>query len=53
MHRAALSLLVALAMGAAAAFAQEESIVVASTTSTQDSRLFRHILPRVQGKDRH
>jgi tungstate transport system substrate-binding protein len=29
----------------ASAFAQEKSIVVASTTSTQDSGLFEHILP--------
>ena len=35
------------------ALAQEKSIVVASTTSTQDSGLFGHILPHVQGQDRH
>jgi len=31
------------------AIAQEKSIVVASTTSTQDSGLFSHILPAFQG----
>src|SRR3954465_5904564 len=32
------------------AFAQEKSIVVASTTSTQDSGLFNHILPKFKTK---
>src|SRR6202158_635811 len=32
-------------LGAAPAHAQDKSIVVASTTSTQDSGLFGHILP--------
>jgi tungstate transport system substrate-binding protein len=32
-------------LAASAAFAQDKSIVVASTTSTQDSGLFGHILP--------
>ncbi len=32
------------------AVAQEKSIVVASTTSTQDSGLFKHILPRFEAK---
>ena len=32
------------------AFAQEKSIVVASTTSTQDSGLFGHILPMFKAK---
>src|SRR5690242_12278045 len=32
------------------AFAQEKSIVVASTTSTQDSGLFGHILPIFKAK---
>lgn len=36
---------VVLAMGSGTALAQEKSIVVASTTSTQDSGLFGHILP--------
>jgi len=34
----------------AAAFAQDKSIVVASTTSTQDSGLFGHILPLFKAK---
>jgi tungstate transport system substrate-binding protein len=34
----------------AVAFAQEQSIVVASTTSTQDSGLFAHILPLFKQK---
>jgi tungstate transport system substrate-binding protein len=40
----ALGLLIAV-LGVAPAAAQEKSIVVASTTSTQDSGLFGHILP--------
>ena len=32
------------------AFAQDKSIVVASTTSTQDSGLFGHILPMFKAK---
>src|SRR3954452_21776919 len=44
-----LSLLLALGVGAAASFApamaQDRSIVVASTTSTQDSGLFGYLLP--------
>lgn len=35
---------------ATAAFAQDKSIVVASTTSTQDSGLFSHILPLFKAK---
>src|SRR6059058_5755031 len=35
---------------AGAAFAQDKSIVVASTTSTQDSGLFGHILPLFKSK---
>src|SRR5690349_14000414 len=34
----------------ATAFAQEKSIVVASTTSTQDSGLFGHLLPVFKAK---
>ena len=34
----------------ASAFAQDRSIVVASTTSTQDSGLFGHILPLFKAK---
>src|SRR5436309_4793582 len=46
-------LLIAAAAGlafAGSAFAQEKSIVVASTTSTQDSGLFGHILPLFKAK---
>jgi tungstate transport system substrate-binding protein len=39
-----------LALGATAALAQDKSIVVASTTSTQDSGLFGHILPLFKQK---
>ena len=45
------STLAALVMlGGVPAFAQDQSIVVASTTSTQDSGLFDHILPHFEGK---
>jgi tungstate transport system substrate-binding protein len=37
-------------LGAAPAIAQDKSIVVASTTSTQDSGLFGHILPAFKAK---
>ena len=37
-------------IAASAAFAQDKSIVVASTTSTQDSGLFGHILPAFKKK---
>src|ERR1044071_2969751 len=40
----------ALALTTAAALAQEKSIVVSSTTSTQDSGLFSHILPLFKAK---
>ena len=40
----------ALALTAAVSLAQEKSIVVASTTSTQDSGLFGHILPIFKAK---
>jgi tungstate transport system substrate-binding protein len=46
-------ILMALAASAAlcvSAFAEEKSIVVASTTSTQDSGLFEHILPLFRAK---
>ncbi len=39
-----------LALGVAPALAQDKSIVVASTTSTQDSGLFGHILPLFKQK---
>jgi tungstate transport system substrate-binding protein len=45
--------LIAVAAGvlfAASVFAQEKSIVVSSTTSTQDSGLFGHILPLFKAK---
>jgi tungstate transport system substrate-binding protein len=48
-RRALLSLAAALALGAPA-LAQDKSIVVASTTSTQDSDLFGHILPLFKAK---
>jgi len=48
-RRAFLALAFAAALSAPA-FAQEKSIVVASTTSTQDSGLFGHILPIFKAK---
>ncbi len=39
-----------LTVGGASAIAQDKSIVVASTTSTQDSGLFDHILPLFEAK---
>jgi tungstate transport system substrate-binding protein len=42
--------MLALLAGPAPALAQEQSIVVASTTSTQDSGLFEHILPLFEKK---
>jgi tungstate transport system substrate-binding protein len=47
------TLLAALALGIVAAaptLAQEKSIVVSSTTSTQDSGLFGHVLPLFKSK---
>ncbi len=41
---------IALAIGASPALAQDKSIVVSSTTSTQDSGLFGHILPLFKAK---
>ena len=43
-------LVLSLAVGALPVAAQEKSIVVASTTSTQDSGLFGHILPLFKAK---
>jgi tungstate transport system substrate-binding protein len=40
----------ALALATAAAQAQDKSIIVASTTSTQDSGLFGYLLPKVKEK---
>ncbi|MEP9398691.1 extracellular solute-binding protein [Mesorhizobium sp. KR2-14] len=45
-----LSALFLLAAGSAATLAEERSIIVASTTSTQDSGLFGHILPLFKEK---
>src|SRR5262249_39334996 len=42
--------IVALLIGATPAVAQDKSIVVASTTSTQDSGLFGYILPMFKAK---
>ena len=47
---AALAAFAMLAAGGTAAVAQDRSIVVASTTSTQDSGLFDHILPLFEAK---
>src|SRR5262245_33751352 len=44
------ALIVALLISATPAMAQDKSIVVASTTSTQDSGLFGHILPMFKAK---
>ena len=50
-RRTLLSLAIAIALaGSTIASAQEKSIVVASTTSTQDSGLFNHILPLFKAK---
>jgi tungstate transport system substrate-binding protein len=50
-RRFALILGIATALTSAApAIAQERSIVVSSTTSTQDSGLFGHILPLFKAK---
>ena len=50
MRRSLIVLTAALLAGAAPALAQDKSIVVASTTSTQDSGLFGHILPIFKAK---
>ena len=51
------TLIAAAALGAvviaAPALAQDKSIVVASTTSTQDSGLFEYLLPLFKTEDRH
>src|SRR5258708_27949877 len=49
-RRRLLALAVAITFVGMPAFAQEKSIVVASTTSTQDSGLFGHILPMFKAK---
>ncbi len=48
--RRCLIAIVAGMVSTATAFAQDKSIVVASTTSTQDSGLFGHLLPRFKAK---
>jgi tungstate transport system substrate-binding protein len=48
-RRFLMALAISLALGASA-LAQDKSIVVASTTSTQDSGLFGHILPLFKAK---
>jgi tungstate transport system substrate-binding protein len=50
MFRRVLALTTAFLFVATAALAQEKSIVVASTTSTQDSGLFGHLLPIFKAK---
>ena len=50
MLRRRLVLALAAVLLAAPAFSQEKSIVVASTTSTQDSGLFGHLLPLFKAK---
>ena len=50
LSRRLLIAIAACAVFAGHAFAQEKSIVVASTTSTQDSGLFSHILPMFKAK---
>ncbi|MFZ4808782.1 MAG: substrate-binding domain-containing protein [Hyphomicrobiaceae bacterium] len=50
MRRTTLALVTLLALGASGAVAQDKSIVVASTTSTQDSGLFGHLLPLFKAK---
>src|SRR5437016_3622592 len=49
-RRAVLALITATLLCPVAVSAQEKSIVVASTTSTQDSGLFGHILPMFKAK---
>src|SRR5258708_26303510 len=49
-RRRLLALAVAITFVGMPAFAQEKSIVVSSTTSTQDSGLFGHILPLFKAK---
>jgi tungstate transport system substrate-binding protein len=48
-RRFLIAIAASLALGTSA-FAQDKSIVVASTTSTQDSGLFRHFLPLFKSK---
>jgi tungstate transport system substrate-binding protein len=48
--RLLLAFVVSVLLGSAPALAEDKSIVVASTTSTQDSGLFGHILPLFKAK---
>jgi tungstate transport system substrate-binding protein len=50
MSRVVLGLVAGIVLASAPAHAQDKSIVVASTTSTQDSGLFGHILPKFKAK---
>ena len=50
MSRVVLGLVAGLLLASVSAFAQDKSIVVASTTSTQDSGLFGYILPLFKAK---
>ncbi len=50
MRNALATFVIALGIAAAPAPAQDRSIIVASTTSTQDSGLFGHILPAFKAK---
>src|SRR5574337_2063611 len=50
LRRTLLAALAALALGSLAAHAEDKFIVVASTTSTEQSGLFRYILPIFQKK---
>src|ERR1700687_447523 len=49
-RRTLLAIAAAILIGTSAASAQDRSIVVSSTTSTQDSGLFGHILPLFKAK---
>jgi tungstate transport system substrate-binding protein len=49
-RRTLIALALAAVCGISTAFAQDKSIVVSSTTSTQDSGLFGHILPLFKAK---
>ena len=49
-RRHLIALAAALLLGVSGAFAQDKSIVVSSTTSTNDSGLFGHILPMFKAK---
>ena len=50
MRASSLALIAAFLLCGSPALAQDKAIVVASTTSTQDSGLFDHILPMFKAK---